>query len=301
MKKTIRRFFQYFGYDIIKVPRSSFLKKDKIVKVGKFYLTIPKNNPLQYTYIEQKDFSSEVLRLAEHVHEKYPDLIFLDVGANIGDTAAMVKSAKDIPIISIEGDEFSFSYLQKNVQQFNKIQTFNYYLGDKEESMNVDLQKKGWNTTIIPDNKSETKIEIITLDTFLSTHFTTVEINKIKLFKIDTEGFDTIIIRGAQNFIKQTKPVIYFEYNRDNMSAIKEDGLTSIFALKEIGYDKIIFYDDKGKFILGTDITNKEIISDLHNYANGKNSLIYYYNICMFHANDNDLAQKVISTEKMIT
>jgi FkbM family methyltransferase len=299
MKKAIRKLLNYIGYDIVKVVPTP-LKKEVVIQVGKFQITLPATNPLIITYTEQKEFASEISRLVSYVYEKYSNLTFLDVGANTGDTVAIVKSAKDIPVISVEGDEFSFSYLKRNVSQFKNVTIFNSFLGEKKDVITADLQKKGWNTTIVPGSGSGNKIEINTLDSLLATNFQPAEIGTIKLFKIDTEGFDTKIIRGALDYIRTTKPVIYFEYNRDNMQAINEDGISTIWQLEKLGYKKILFYDDRGRFMLGTDISDKDIILHMHNYADGKNGLIYYYNICLFHEDDTDTALKTIDAENQL-
>jgi FkbM family methyltransferase len=297
MKKAIRKVLNYLGYDIVKVVPTPFLKKEVQVKVGNFELTLPTSNPLIITYTEQKDFATEISRLVNYVYDKYADLTFLDVGANTGDTVAVVKSAKDVPVISIEGDEFSYSYLKRNTAQFSNVTIFNNFLGEKKGAIEADLQKKGWNTTIVPGKGNGNKIDMITLDDLLTTNFPNNVVSQIKLLKIDTEGFDTIIIRGALNYIQAIKPVIYFEYNRDNMQAINEDGLATIRSLESLGYKTILFFDDRGRFILSTDMADKETIQHLNDYADGKNGLIYYYNICLFHKEDTDIAVKTIAAE----
>jgi FkbM family methyltransferase len=297
MKKAIRKVLNYVGYDIVKVFPTPVFKKETVVKAGNFELIMPTTNPLIITYNEQTDFATEISRLVNYVYDKYANLTVLDVGANTGDTVAVVKSAKDVPVISIEGDEFSFSYLKRNVAQFKNVTIFNNFLGEKKGAIDADLQKKGWNTTIVPGKGNGNKIDMITLDDLLTSNFSAQDIQQIKFLKIDTEGFDTIIIRGALDYIKTTKPVIYFEYNNDNMRAINEDGLATIWQLESLGYKTVLFYDDRGRFILATDIADKKIIRHMNDYADGKNGLIYYYNICLFHEQDADIAAKTIDAE----
>jgi FkbM family methyltransferase len=295
MRKTIRKILGYFGYDFIKVKRTPIYKKEHKVQVGNYSLTMPAINPLINVYRDKEDFASEIGRIMLCVFEKYPRLGFIDVGANTGDTAAIIKSLKNIPVVSIEGDPFTFSYLKRNADLFSDIQIFNNYLGEKDQSMNISFEKEGWNTTLIPKEGNGQKVDLITLDTLLGK--IPEDLSFFKLLKIDTEGFDTIILRGAFGFISKIKPVIYIEYNRDNMQAIGEDGLTTIFQLEQYGYKKILLFDDRGRYILSTVLSNKQLITDLHNYADGKNGLIYYYNICFFHSDDDDIAEKLIKSE----
>jgi hypothetical protein len=34
-----------------------------------------------------------------------------------------------------------------------------------------------------------------------------------KMLKIDTDGFDTLILKSAVDFLKRAKPIIFFEYD----------------------------------------------------------------------------------------
>jgi FkbM family methyltransferase len=294
MRKFIRKILGYFGYDIIKVmptPR----QKDVPVTVGKFQILLPNFNPLIKTYFAQPEFASEIGRLTLAMKEKYPNLTFLDIGANAGDTVARVKSAADIPIISVEGDDISFGYLTGNVRQFKDVTTIKQFLGEKEDQINASLNKQGWNTTIIPSPEGGQKIPIRPLDVVLGDKG--LLNGKIKILKVDTEGFDTIIIRGSMDLIRTAKPMIYLEFNWDNMNAIGENGLKTIFGLRSEGYNKILFYDDRGKYILTTTLDDTVLINSLSIYANGKTGLIYYYNLCLLHGDDDDVALKIAANE----
>jgi FkbM family methyltransferase len=295
MRKFIRKLIGYLGYDVIKVIPTPIIKKDQMVRVGNYAIKMPAINPLIYVYKNDPDFAKEIGRIASHIFSKYPDLSVVDIGANTGDTAAIIKTIADIPIICIEGDTLSYSYLKENCKQFNNTLLLNHFLGEKPQTVSVNLEKKGWNTTIVPENEATEKITLTTLDELFS-HFYNEKMI-YKLLKIDTEGFDTIILRGALNFIEKNLPVIYIEYNRESMSVINETGLQTLLALKKIGYTKILLFDDRGRYIITLDMENEAAITDMHNYADGKNGLIYYYNLCIVHRSDIDIALHIRDTE----
>lgn len=298
MKQLISKLLSYFGYAITKVDPRSFVKKDKKVKVGNFIIVMPWFNPLIYTYKKKTDFASEIGRIVESIAEFHTDAVAIDVGANTGDTVATIRSFADIPILSIEGDDTSFAYLTKNLAQFNHVTAIKQFLGEKDGKLNVIVEKTGWNTTLIPteNNYNETKtIHIKTLDTVLKEH--NIPRHSVKFIKIDTEGFDTVILRGAWETINISKPVVLLEYNCDNMLQIKEDGLNTLLNFKNLGYEKILFFDDIGRFMLATDFSDIALIEHLHRYISLKNGLVYYYNICLFHETDNNLALKCINAE----
>ncbi|MEI9863111.1 MAG: FkbM family methyltransferase [Limisphaerales bacterium] len=119
-----------------------------------------------------------------------------------------------------------------------------------------------------------------------------------KLLKIDTEGFDCSIIRGAMNFLGNFTPAITFEYNRGNMDAIDEPGLPTLLKLQELGYSHIVFHDQNGRFLLATSMTNHVLIKDLHDYADCVQGRVGYLDITVFHANDADVAEAFVASER---
>ncbi len=295
MKKFLRKIANKWGYDFVKVNVSPSEKSSKFsnVKIGEFNIEIPSNNPLSKHYVYYPDYNIGLQRLSVIVSKKYPNQTLVDVGANVGDTIAVVKSRLNIPIIAIEGDDFSYSFLAKNCQKFSDIQLIKAYLGENNKEELISIEKVGWNNTLVP-KKEGNLIKINTLDTILET----TKFSTIKLIKIDTEGYDTIILRGAQQIIEKFHPILYFEYNRENMDVINEDGLSTIFSLTKYGYENIVFLDNHNRTLLHTKLSNKEIIQQLHNYADGKKGLIPHYDLCIFHSTDFELFEEFLNTNK---
>ena len=74
------------------------------------------------------------------------------------------------------------------------------------------------------------------------------------------------------------------------MNAIGEDGLSTLLSLKNYGYHKIHIYDCINNLIMVTTLENTDTLQQLHKYAHKQKSMIPYFDICVFHQNDNDLA-----------
>jgi FkbM family methyltransferase len=298
MREFIRTILQRFGYDIIKtglpyVPRT---KKDVTVQVGNYKLLMPGYNVQAVNYQLYPDLNAQYGRLANIVASHYPGMTLIDAGANVGDTVAVVKTEADIPVIAIEGDEISYRYLEKNSQQFSNVSLIKTFLGDRSQELKTNIESSGWNATIIPATDGEKRVVLKTLDeVIIGGGFNDRE---IKLLKVDVEGFDTIVLRGARQMIANHQPVLFFEYNRQNMLAIKEEGLLTLLSFCDLGYNKIAFFDHKGTLMLATSIKNTEVVTYLHEYASSQKNLIGYYDICMFHENDDRLAEEYLSIEK---
>jgi FkbM family methyltransferase len=298
MKRMIRSFFNRFGYDIVKTEDWFISKKSKknTAQVGNYKILMPGDNTLSTTYLIHPDFNSHLGRLAAVIAKKYPDMTAVDIGANVGDTIAIVKTLIDIPVIGIEGDDVSYQYLEKNAAQFSNVTTIKTFLGEKKNDLKVKFESKGSNTTIIPSEAGDTTISFQTLDETLDGE--EFKSTRIKLLKLDIEGFDTIVLRGAHEVITKNLPVLFFEYNRDVMEKIKEDGLSTLLSFASYGYNKIAFFDYMGRLLLATTMKNTEEITYLHQYAIGKNNLLGYYDICIFHQQDEALANDFIKAEE---
>ena len=298
MKELIRNFLKRFGYDIVKtgVPFIPKGKKPRIVTVGKFPIMMPGNNVQLINYQVYPDLNIQLGRLAKTIFDKYPGMTVIDVGANVGDTIAVLKSTVDMPVIGIEGDDISFQFLEKNVAQFSNVSIVKTFLGEKSQQTKVNIEKSGWNNTIKPDITGSQQIQFKSLDDVIS-EGGFVE-SEVKLLKVDVEGFDTIVLRGAKRIIQKNKPVLFFEYNRENMIAINEDGLSTILSFRNEGYHKIAFFDHKGTLLAATDLQNEEVIKYLHEYISSKHNLLGYYDICIFHKEDTAVADEFLQNEK---
>jgi FkbM family methyltransferase len=297
MRKLIRNFLNRYGYDIVKtgVPYIPKSNKDGFAKVGNYSILMPGTNVQLINYQLYPDLNTQLGRLAKHIFHKYPGMTVIDVGANVGDTVAVLKTAVDVPVIAVEGDDISYSYLEKNVPQFSNVTIIKTFLGEKSAQLNVGLEKSGWNTTVIPVAEGGKAVSFKSLDDVIAEQSTKAS---IKLLKVDVEGFDTIVLRGAGNIIREHQPVLFFEYNRQNMIAINEEGLSTILSFKEMGYHRIIFFDHKGALVLSTTMQNEEAITAMHQYISSTKNLLGYYDICIFHEADDAVASAFLKEEQ---
>lgn len=153
---------------------------------------------------------------------------FFDVGANIGLISFfMAKFRPDSKIVSFEPDLVTSECFEKNIEI--------------QKSKNVQLVKKGIsnitkeNDTFFIDNRSsggnsleksaiakiqkEIKIDLITLDDFISTTNIIPDV-----IKIDVQDHERFVLLGAYALISQHRPVVIVETNNklllDNFDAI---------------------------------------------------------------------------------
>lgn len=298
LRLGLNRLIGPLGLALDKVPKTRWGTNSAVVmaRVGRFSIEVPSLNPISTHYDFHPDYSSQLGRLVSIVRKKYKQLAAIDVGANVGDTACIIKSVEDIPLLCIEGDKFTFSFLEKNLKQFQNASPHNLFVGEKTGPMAARVEKAGWNTTILPDQSNTNTLHITSLDDFLASQ---TSLETFKLLKVDAEGFDCAIVRGARGFIDRVHPVVSFEYNRQNMEVIGEKGIGTLAMLKELGYDKIIFHNAMGKLLCVASLSEFDLIQDLHDYIGLADNGVIYYDVTLFHANDDDIADVFAQGERL--
>ncbi len=264
----------------------------KRVRIGSFDILINNTHALPRYLRNNPLYSSNLPRLAVHLKEKYSDLRLIDIGANVGDTVALVKTVCDIPITCIEGDPIYFSILEKNNVLFKDVEIFKILLDEKVHLGNTEIKSNNGTAHISTTN--DRFLEFTTLDTFLNHHSFAA---RSKLLKIDTDGYDLKIIRGAFKYIAAIKPVIFFEYDRSFLSHAHDDGISTLMSLEKLGYSTIIFYDNSGRLIVSLPLQNMDTIKQLYQYTYKKKGAFPYYDVCVFHESDKTVAQSFISKE----
>jgi FkbM family methyltransferase len=285
-----------FGFAINRVEKQpwKWLRTAVTVQVGRYSIKVPSQNPLSLVYKYPKPLGP-LGRLTSLVKKKFSFLAVVDVGANVGDTACIIKTAEEVPILCIEGDEYVFGFLQKNIAQFQNVTARKLFLGETTKKIRASFEKSGWNLTLKPSETSSQAVNLTRLDDFI---FSESGWQTFKLVKIDAEGFDCSIIRGATSFLREIHPVIHFEYNRENMDAIGEPGIETLLLLAGLGYSHLAVHDPWGRFLCSTSLSEKDFIKDLHDYADSVHAGIPYYDITAFHETDSDLAAQFHEIER---
>ncbi|MFK0729779.1 MAG: FkbM family methyltransferase [Gloeotrichia echinulata IR180] len=147
--------------------------------------------------------------------------IFIDVGANVG-----YISAYAMGLIGQTGQVHAFEpvteYFErlKNVQKNNpdyRLYINKVALGEREGISTIavtNVRNIGWNTMVpgfmSEDTiKEEIEIPVTTLDSYLSSN----EIDRVRLVKIDVEGFEFPVIKGFQKYLREAKelPILLVE------------------------------------------------------------------------------------------
>ena len=152
IRNSINWLLSPWGFAIQRIPKRKWRLPNAIVptKVGRYVIQVPGINPMFSYYETNPDFTGQLGLLTTLTRKKYPQLAVVDIGANVGDTACLIKTAEDVPVLCIEGDDKSFEFLQKNIAQLPNVSAHKLFLAEKTDTISASLACTGWNTTILP-------------------------------------------------------------------------------------------------------------------------------------------------------
>lgn len=143
-----------------------------------------------------------------------PGMVVADVGANIGMTALLFSDlAKHV--YAFEPGRSIFDILSGNVAGIDNIEPVNVGMGEQPGDQTLTFMKAnrsgGWvGDTIKLENQDYTTetIQIETLDTFFFDRA-----DRPDFIKLDVEGFEPSVLRGAHALLARHKPTVVLELN----------------------------------------------------------------------------------------
>lgn len=213
----IKKLIQSVEHKHYKVWKFDFTHVNK-----KISMLLPPNDHISKVIIATKTFYE--LEMLEDIRKRVkPGMIFFDIGANIGNHSlffALICNAKKV--FAFEPNPLAFFILRKNIE-INNVKTIvpiNIALGDSKgfvEKVFEDPTNLG-STTFRKSDKGE--FPMITLDEFVRAY----NITSIDILKIDVEGMELEVLKGATHSLKRFKPLLYVELNqvKSNVNDIKK-------------------------------------------------------------------------------
>jgi FkbM family methyltransferase len=132
---------------------------------------------------------------------------FIDIGANIGTWSLYASNIVGVTgsILSFEPHPKNFTFLQKNIRLngFENIQAFNFGLSDTDTFLNFTNSFDTMNHVSESNSNNTITISVKQLDEF------TNNLSIIDLIKIDVEGYELFVLKGAKSTLQKTKKIIF--------------------------------------------------------------------------------------------
>lgn len=192
------------------------------------YIT-PQTERIGHTWVNGNVWEKPLIRkFYDLLAARNEPLVVMDIGAQTGCFSLLAKFLPHTTWYSFDALEHAANALKDNVyiNDIDNVHVHHVALSDFSGQVTLKLpEMNAWGLATIGDNPLrfdpiyQTVVDCIKLDDFVKDN----AINKVHFMKLDTEGAELSILRGAQEMIKRDHPIILMEYNETNM---KQCGVT---------------------------------------------------------------------------
>ncbi|MGN4126599.1 FkbM family methyltransferase [Lysinibacillus sphaericus] len=274
------------GTVLQKMKKNILKRKDPIISFTindeKMFLSF--SHMLPFYQKAFKNYDRQLKNICKYIDSKKNlkgNISVIDIGANIGDTVINI-GMKNGKYLLVEGEKLYSHLIHDNLKNYTFFLE-QYFLTDIEtEDLYVSVANNGTGQ-LIKDYKKElddVTTDFITLDKLVSESYPDFHAD---ILKVDTDGFDFKVLRGAKNVIKQDKPVIFFEWDKKSLVEQGENEISIFGYLNDLGYERALLYDNFGELLTIVNTKDEDNLKVLMNYILGSNQRIYYYDVLLIH------------------
>lgn len=177
------------------------------------------------------------------------DAIAVDIGANIGLTSLALSSiCHSGAIMAIEPVPHTFELLNKNLAAagIQNISTFNVAVGAGTGSVSMYVDERNLATSFVVDIDSGTSQEIplTSLDSLVSQS----GIERLDFIKVDVEGCELEVLKGAEQTLNRFKPTVMLEMNHWCLNVFRRVSLPE-FREKLLQLFPYVYAVDSGGYL----------------------------------------------------
>lgn len=173
------------------------------------------------------DFDQNVLPLMRKFIKRGD--IIIDIGANIG---CYTWGLYDIieengKAICFEPNIETFECLKHNLSKYSNIELHNMAIGSKKGYVQNVCQNDNIGMSYVIE--SDKGVQINTLDSF--------NLDKCNFIKIDVEGYELDVLKGAEKTLKKFHPYLFIEINDHTLTRVGIHRSDIFNYLHDIGYE----------------------------------------------------------------
>jgi len=211
------------------------------IHFGEIEIAAPLDHPAVY-WRYSPQFNQNYVLVARQVSE-YRSGLIVDVGANIGDGVALLRSAGvDAPILAIEGADIWWSLLCANTSTLSDVELEHTFLGASDNGIGLDLHVQDGSSRLIQGGR---EVTITSLDNLLARRAD----RPIAMLKTDTDGFDLKVLLGAKRILIGQHPVLFCEIDEGLLHDQGNSSAEFVEHLSCCDYHMLAIWDNYGRWL----------------------------------------------------
>ncbi|WP_116090375.1 FkbM family methyltransferase [Sphingomonas crusticola] len=256
-------------------------------------IDLPAGHLLDWHIYRNRRFDLPVAEISELIARKYEQPTMIDIGANVGDTAAFMLRRPDIAVLCIEGNDAFLPWLERNIARISKgSEIVAAYVGFGNQVKGAVRTIHGTASFV----EGSQAIETLPLSEIIASK---PRFGKSRLLKTDTDGFDPKIIMAAKDVIAEMRPILHIEYTPVGSPEVAREHSELVKTLTEIGYKRFHFYDNFGNHMIRLKTEDLGNLDSLHAYVQSarkdKRTSVFYYDLVAMTDDDTDISDSLIS------
>lgn len=196
----------------------------------------------------EPEYGQNLPRLAQALVEvDGVEVVALDIGANIGDSALQILEVADGRVLCVEADSFYLDFLRQNVGHDPRVAIEDALLITAADQAAMVPKRVGGTTRFVVDEASTGSARTVSMDELRQRH---PEFDAMRLVKSDTDGHDVNLVPAVARAYAHSRPVLFFEYDHE-LSRLAGHEPERVWAeLEELGYDLVRIWDNGGRPLL---------------------------------------------------
>ncbi|MGD0493701.1 MAG: FkbM family methyltransferase [Steroidobacteraceae bacterium] len=237
-------------------------------------------------------------RLAAFAVAERPTGTIIDVGANIGDGIALLRGVGiSADVFAVEGSPKFLRVLQQNKAKLEPVTIYPQFVGDyprfvgdgRVEQYQLVSFTSSAHLRPSPDGD-------VSGTTLRPLDEAAAHLSSVSVLKVDTDGFDFAILRGAAGIIDRDRPVIFLEWEPYLIFRSGESIVDFLRSFRHRGYRDAIVWDNLGTLLCSISLDDVELFSQLSFYFFGDETRPYV-DLAIYHEQDGELFKKTLDAE----
>ena len=168
------------------------------------------------------------------------------------------------------------------------------FLSDRDTTLPARIETDPSTGRLVPSGDG-LPVYLRTLDALLLEH---PHFQAARFLKVDTDGFDLRVLRGAGDLLARARPVVFFEYDPQLLARSSDDPLSIFPWLRSLGYERLTVFTNIGEWPCALTTTDRaELERPTREITPQDRS--WFADICAWHADDRALADDVDRDETL--